>query len=120
MESPVKAVSYILSVVLLLFAMLMIVAGVTKGPMVTRVSVGVIALVVAGLLVWLARARPVQHTHVHKMEVDVSGDVELEQMKCQQCTATLSSESVKVSAGAIIVHCQYCGAKYQIEEDAKW
>jgi len=53
-------------------------------------------------------------------EIDLSGDVALEEMHCNACGASLDSDSVKVEAGAIFVHCPYCGTSYQIEEEPKW
>ena len=62
--------------------------------------------------------RPVQH--LHRMELDLPGEVEMKQTKCSQCGATLGTESVKVVAGAVYIDCEFCGSSYQIEEEAKW
>ena len=50
----------------------------------------------------------------------VSGDVNLEKIACQQCGASLSSDSCRLAEGAVFVHCGFCGADYQIEEAPKW
>jgi transcription elongation factor Elf1 len=64
--------------------------------------------------------RPIQNTHVHKMELDLPGEVKMKSFECQACGATLDSTAVKVVAGAIQVDCPYCGTAYQMEEQTKW
>ena len=113
-----KAAAYGLSVLLGLFG-LSFLMSISRGFSATRLIVGIAALAGSYILVRLAR-KPVQHTHIHKMELDVTGDVNLEQIRCTQCSAELSSDSVHVAAGAVYVKCEYCGAQYQMEEQAKW
>jgi hypothetical protein len=55
-----------------------------------------------------------------EQHIDLSGDVNLEQMSCRQCGGALSGRSVEVRAGAVFVKCPYCAAEYQIEEKPKW
>ena len=85
-----------------------------------RLPVGIVCLAAAVVLGWMSQMRPVAHTHVHRMEVDLSGDVALEKLQCKQCGAELDRESVTMAAGAVMVRCGYCGAEYQLEEAAKW
>lgn len=85
-----------------------------------RLVAGLVCFAASAVVFLLARFQPVEHTHVHKMELDVTGDVSLEQMQCQQCGAELSAESIDMSEGALFVKCEYCGSQYQIEEEAKW
>ena len=59
-------------------------------------------------------------THIHEMKLDLTGDVSLEQLTCRQCGANLNDDSVTLAAGALVVHCEYCGAQYQMEEAPKW
>jgi transcription elongation factor Elf1 len=46
--------------------------------------------------------------------------VKLQDLTCRSCGATLSQKSLQVQAGAVFVHCEYCGAAYQLEEQPKW
>jgi len=41
-------------------------------------------------------------------------------MKCRNCSAGLSKDSVVLKEGAIFVECPYCKTSYQIEEAPKW
>ncbi len=88
--------------------------------MVLRIVVGVILLLAAGAIVWMAKMRPAQTTTTVVQKLDLSGDVKLQDLTCRACGGSLSEKSLEVRAGAVFVHCEYCGASYQLEEDPKW
>jgi hypothetical protein len=115
----VKFIVYVLAVVLGLLGLLFLI-GAGQGNAVVRIAIGVVLIAAAGGLVVLAQLKPKHTTHVHHMKLDLAGDTSVEQMTCNQCGAELSSESVNVAAGAVFVHCEYCGAQYQLEEAPKW
>lgn len=110
-----KDIFYILAALLALFALMFIIGA--QGQ-VMRIVVGVVLFAGAAALVWLARQGPGTTTVVQK--IDLSGDVRLQNLTCNACGGTLSSKSIKVEAGAVFVHCEYCGAAYQLEEEPKW
>lgn len=114
-----KIVSYLIAVLLGFFGVMFIIGA--QGQ-VMRFVIGIILLAAAGVLVYLMRMQPqlsqTQTTLVQK--IDLSGDVNLEQMQCRSCGAALSPESIQVKAGAIFVNCDHCGTTYQIEEEPKW
>jgi hypothetical protein len=112
-----KLVFYLLAG-LLGFLGLMFVAG-SQGQ-VLRIVVGIILFVAACALVYLARMQTPEVKTTVTQQIDLSGDVNLEQMRCQSCGAALSRRSISVNAGAVMVNCEYCGAAYQIEEEVKW
>ena len=89
---------------------------------IARFIIGIILLAGAGGMIYLSRAQPQiiqnQSTVVH--QVDITGDVSLQQMMCKSCGAPLSKKSVSMEAGAVFINCEHCGATYQIEEEAKW
>jgi hypothetical protein len=90
-----------------------------------------IVLLVLGLLTWSAAAvgaflawrrmqpKPEQKVTI-RQEVELTGDVDLASLKCQQCNATLNKSAVTVKEGAIFVSCPHCGATYQMVEEPKW
>ena len=49
----------------------------------------------------------------------ISGFAELRYLLAQQAETT-RKDSIEVKAGAVFVQCPYCGAGYQMEEQAKW
>lgn len=112
-----KLVAYPLAVVLGLLGILFV-AG-SQG-LALRIVVGVVLMLAAGALVWLARMQPVKATTTVVQKIDLSGNVNLQTMTCRACGGTLSEKSLEVRAGAVFVHCEYCGASYQLEEDPKW
>ena len=85
-----------------------------------RMVVGVVLMAAAGVLIWLAMQRPKQATTTVVQKIDLSGDVNLEDMTCRSCGGSLGKDSVSVKAGAVFVNCQYCGTSYQLEEEPKW
>lgn len=112
-----KIAVVIIAVVLGALGLLFLVAA-GQGNAVVRIGIGVVCLAAAAALVALVRLKPVRH--VHEMKLDAPGELSLKQSTCQQCSATLSSQSVRIAAGTVFVHCEYCGAEYQIEEETKW
>jgi hypothetical protein len=113
-----KAVAYPLAAVVGFFGLMFIVSGARGNAM--QILVGVILFAAAIALVWIAmqKPKPIETTLIQK--IDLSGDVNLQEMKCRSCGGTLGKESISVRAGAIYINCQYCGAEYQIEEAPKW
>ena len=85
-----------------------------------RIVVGVVIWLAAGAVLWLAYLQPRPSTTTVVQKIDLTGDVSLQDLTCKSCGGTLSSKSLTVQAGAIFVHCEYCGASYQMEEQPKW
>jgi len=115
----VKIVVYLTAAGLALLGLLFVVAA-GQGNAVVRVVIGVVCLGAAAALVALLRLKPTHETHVHQTQLDLSGDVSLQQITCNQCGATLSEKSITVTAGAVFVKCEFCAAEYQLEEAPKW
>lgn len=85
-----------------------------------RVVVGVTMLAAAVALVFLARTKTPEPTvHIHQ-DIDIAGDVEMEQLKCRNCGGPLDDESVTLREGAIFIECPYCNTSYEVEEAPKW
>ncbi len=116
-EPIMKLVAYPLAALL---ALLGIVFTVGAQGQAVRVIVGVVLLTAAGALIWLARQRPAHATTTVVQKIDLSGDVNLQEMSCRSCGGSLGKESIGVKAGGIFIHCEFCGAAYQLEEEPKW
>jgi hypothetical protein len=112
-----KIVLYVVAALLGFFGF-MFIAG-WQGAVV-RIVVGVIFLAAAGALVYFARVQPEPSQTTIVQKIDLSGDVNLQEIRCRSCNGTLSDKSITVKAGAIFVNCEYCGATYQFEEKPKW
>jgi hypothetical protein len=54
------------------------------------------------------------------LKIDLPGDTKISQMKCQSCGGAITSNDIKMMAGAPVVTCPYCQATYQLTEEPKW
>ena len=88
---------------------------------VVALVVGIILVGIGLALVWFVTRKPKAEAPVHvTYKVDLSGDVNLETMKCKSCGGALSPDNVKMVAGAPVVTCPYCNSTYQLAEEPKW
>ena len=85
-----------------------------------RLIVGGVLIAAGIALAYVARQRPAPSQTTTVQQIDLSGDVSLEEFRCQSCNAPLSEEMVSVKGGAIMVECGHCGSTYQLEEEPKW
>jgi hypothetical protein len=83
-----------------------------------RLMIGLILIGAGALLFVVSRMRPTQTTFVQ--EIDLTGDIAAQELKCKNCGSTLTNQSVDVRAGAIFISCEFCGTQYQLEEAPKW
>jgi hypothetical protein len=119
-----------LNIILIIVAIALIVVGIifviggtapeNTNPGETICTGAVMVLVGLGVGI-LVRFRHKKEKEVKIVQqIDLTGDLNLEKLKCQQCGAPLDKNAIEVKAGAITVHCPYCGANYQISEEPKW
>ena len=86
------------------------------------IPVGLISILAGFGMIWFAsrqKPAPAGGQNV-TLQVDLPGDVNLDQLKCQSCGGVLSPEDVKMVAGAPVVTCPYCHTTYQLTEEPKW
>jgi hypothetical protein len=108
----VKVISVLLGLVILFFGLVFLIGG--------RPLPGIVMLAMGVFLIIFGMRNPKTRDVIIRQELELSGDVNLESMKCSQCGGSLSSENVSVRAGAVFVACPYCHSEYQIEEAPKW
>lgn len=87
------------------------------------VGIGLVIVAIAvGTMLYIRSRRAKEEAGPQEIiqKIDLSGDIELEKMKCQNCGAELSKDSVTVREGALFISCPYCGAAYQMVEEPKW
>jgi hypothetical protein len=85
-----------------------------------RPVAGCVMMVAGAFLLVVGLRKPTTRDVVIRRELELTGDVSLESMKCTQCGGSLSSENISVRAGTVFVACPYCHGEYQIEEAPKW
>lgn len=116
-----RIIAYIGAALCLLFGVLFIMATFSAQGQLGWFIVGLALVAVAFGLIWFASRKPKAETPENvTYKVDLSGDVKLETMKCKSCGGTLTSENVKMVAGAPVVTCPFCGTTYQLTEEPKW
>jgi hypothetical protein len=94
---------------------------ITIGVITVAVGIGIIALAV-GFFIFMRirRLRATEQPQEIVQKIDLSGDIELETLKCQKCGGELQKDSVSVREGAVFIDCPYCGSAYQMVEEPKW
>lgn len=119
-----KTIAYIAAGILIFFGVLFIWAAFSSVPRPEWIAIGLVSVAIGfGLIFFAGRIgssavanQPTEVTY----KVDLSGDVNLESLKCKSCGGTLTSENVKMVAGAPVVTCPFCGSSYQLTEEPKW
>ena len=93
----------------------------TIGAVIAAIGLAVITLAV-GLLIFMRirRLRDAQGPQEIVQKIDLSGDVDLETLKCQKCGGELQKDSISVEEGAVFISCPYCDSAYQMVEEPKW
>ncbi|MGQ9706124.1 MAG: hypothetical protein ACUVWP_03865 [bacterium] len=131
MEEKKKKTIKTLDIVLIIIGIIVIFFGVlftwastsieskTLGTSGTNLCIGIIGIIIGIVLIAIAKYRHKKEVEMIQ-KIDLPGDLSLENLKCKMCGAPLSKDSVEVKAGAIFIHCPYCKALYQIEEEPKF
>jgi hypothetical protein len=119
-----KIAGYITAAILIFFGVLFLMsarAEYTSNPG-GRIITG-LALTGTGIAVavMLKKSQPQPDRKIEIVQkIDLAGKSLPEQMKCKQCGAPLSKDSVAVREGAVFINCPYCQSTYQITEEPKW
>lgn len=115
---------YIFAIILVLLGILFVLslADPNARNVTGRIIIAAICFVIGGGLLFLIpkweSKRPMKVEMTQK--IDLSGDIDTEKLKCQNCGAYLEKKSVTVKAGAVFINCPYCGGTYQITEEPQW
>ncbi len=121
MSNSLKIISFIASAVLILFGVLFILATFSSTGQGGWLVVGVVLVLIAFGLIWLATRQPKVEAPINvTYKVDLPGDVSMDTIKCKSCGGTLSPENIKMVNGAPVVTCPYCNTTYQLTEQPKW
>lgn len=121
-----RIVGIIVAILMILFGVLFVIGSTddevqASGQLGLWCGVGV-ALIIVGLAIigfaWWQK-RKEQKIEITQ-QIELTGDLEMEKLKCEQCGGPVDKKSISVEAGAITVHCPYCGSVYQISEEPKW
>jgi len=119
-----KIIAYIFAAILIFFGVLFIWATFSPDGQIGWLVVGLISVGIGFGLIWFASRRKPAAQGANDGEVtlkiDLPGDVNLDTLKCRSCGGTLSTDDIKMVAGAPVVNCPYCNTTYQLTEEPKW
>jgi DNA-directed RNA polymerase subunit RPC12/RpoP len=121
--SGLKIVGYIIAAILIFFGVLFIWGAFSPEGSPSWIIIGIITAGIGLAIIVFIRLRepkPAQPPQEIVQKIDLSGDMEMEKLKCKECGAELEKESITVEAGAILIDCPYCGSTYQMVEEPKW
>ena len=120
--SAIKIITYIAAAILIFFGVLFIWGAFSPTAPDGWIIVGLISVLIGFGLIWFAsRQKPggaaAQDVN---LKIDLSGDINLESFKCKSCGGALTTDNIKMVAGAPVVSCPYCNTSYQMTEEPKW
>jgi uncharacterized membrane protein/DNA-directed RNA polymerase subunit RPC12/RpoP len=118
-----KIIAFITAAIFIILAFLFILGAFSPEGSPSWIIVGIIGLVIGFVLIFVGTklSPPVKAgDQVVNLNIDLPGEVGMDTIKCQSCGAPLSSEDVKMVAGAPVVECPNCGTTYQLTEEPKW
>ena len=119
-----KLITYIVAAILIFFGVLFIWGAFSLEGSVGWIPVGVISVAIGLVLIWFGSRRKPDAVDSNSQnvtyKVDLSGDINLETLKCKSCGGSLTTDNIKMVAGAPVVHCPYCNTTYQLTEEPKW
>jgi len=118
-----KIIGYIIAAILVFFGVLFVWAAFSPGGEPGWIIIGIISVAVGLGIIALVKFRepkPAQPPQEIIQKIDLSGDIEMETLKCEKCGGELKKDSITVKEGAIFISCPYCGSTYQMVEEPKW
>ena len=117
-----KLIAYIAAAILIFFGVLFIWGAFSPNGSPGWIPVGLISVAIGFGLIWLAgRRKPAAEGGENvTLKVDLPANVNLDTFKCKSCGGALTTDNVKMVAGAPVVTCPYCNTTYQLTEEPKW
>jgi hypothetical protein len=114
-----KIIAYIAAALFIGLGALFILSAFGTTPQPENILTGIILVGIGfGLILIASRKKPGEEEV--RLEIDLSGDVNLDTLACESCGGQLSSEHISMVAGAPVVSCPFCGTSYQLTEEPKW
>jgi len=118
-----RIIAFIAAGVFIIFSFLFILGAFSPEGSPGWIIIGIIGLVIGFVLIFIGTklSPPVKAgDQVVNLNLDLPGQVGMDTIKCKSCGSPLSSEDVKMVAGAPVVECSHCGTTYQLTEEPKW
>jgi hypothetical protein len=135
MSSTAKTIAYVVSVSMILASLpiclisfLFVWGAFSPEGNSGWIPVGVVGLIVGialigggiGVIIWAGQRAAAVGTQNVMLKVELPGNVKMDSLKCKSCGGALSTDNIKMVAGAPVVDCPYCHTTYQMTEEPKW
>lgn len=120
--NAIKIIAYIAAAILIFFGVLFIWGAFSPEGSVGWIPVGLVSVGIGFGLIWFAsRSKTVagQAPQI-TLNVDLPANINLDSLKCKSCGGALTTDNIKMVAGAPTVACPYCNTTYQLTEEPKW
>jgi Na+/melibiose symporter-like transporter len=122
--NAVKIIGYILAGIFIVFGVLFILAAFgevfNSGWLITGIIMVLIGFGVIAGTYFLTKRQAEGEAAGVTLNIDLPADVNLDSFTCQNCGGALTTDNIKMVAGAPVVTCPYCGTTYQLTEEPKW
>lgn len=119
--TAIKIIAYIVAAILIFFGVLFIWGAFSPDGSAGWILIGVISVGIGFGLIWFAsRQKPASQGEEMTLKIDLPANVSLDTLKCQSCGGALTTDNIKMVAGAPVVTCPYCKTTYQLTEEPKW
>lgn len=120
--SILKYIAYIAAGILIFIGVIFIYSAFSPQGQAGNILVGLISVGIGFALIWLGNRQKfaAQQGDNVTLKIDLPANVDLDTLKCRACGGALTTENIKMVAGAPVVTCPYCGTTYQLTEEPKW
>lgn len=119
--SVLRYIAYIAAGILIFLGVIFIYSAFSPQGQPGNILVGIISVGIGFGLIWLGnRQQATQSMENVTLKIDLPANIDLDTLKCRSCGGALTTENIKMVAGAPVVTCPYCGTTYQLTEEPKW
>lgn len=118
-----RIIAYIIAAILIFFGVIFIWGAFSPEGQSGWILIGLISAGIGFVLIWFAsrlRAASQQAGEQVTLNIDLPANVNLDTLKCKSCGGALTTDNIKMIAGAPVVTCPYCHTTYQLTEEPKW
>ena len=120
--NALRVIGYIAAAILIFFGVLFIWGAFAEPPNPGWIPVGLVSVAIGFGLIVLAAWKPGAPKPADNvtLKIDLPANVNLDSLKCRSCGGALTTDNIKMVAGAPVVTCPYCHTTYQLTEEPKW
>ena len=115
-----KIIGYIVAAIAIFFGVIFVWGAFSPEGQPAWIIVGIISAMIGFGIIWFVGKKMVSGDEEVTVNIDLSGDIDLDTLTCKSCGGHLSSEHTSLKQGALVVDCPFCGTNYQITEQPKW